>query len=135
MAKRDTVKQTKEQIKALNELRKSQGGLNLEQSKTLDNLRQMLSELTGLEKRQKKLVDQGGTYTDLSKMWADNAMDQKKGAQELAGIQKSQLSLLAQAAKGDLHGPGPRRDLRGEGGRGGAPVEAQECPVAAGPRR
>ena len=98
----NSVKATKEQIKALNELRKSQGGLNLEQSKTLDNLREMLSELTGLEKRQKKLVDQGGTYTDLSKLWADNAMDQKKGAQELAKIQKGQLSLLSQAAKGEL---------------------------------
>ena len=55
MANRDTIKATKEQLKALNELRKSQGGLNLEQSKTLDNLREMLSQLTGLEKRQKKL--------------------------------------------------------------------------------
>ena len=55
MAKRDTVKLTKEQIKALNELRKSQGGLNLEQAKTLDNLREMLSQLTGLSKRQKNL--------------------------------------------------------------------------------
>ena len=101
MAK-DPVKQTRERIKALNELRKAEQGLTQDQRKTLDGLRAQLAALTNMDKRQQKLAKSGGTYASLSKQWADNAMQGAKGEQQLANIQKGQLDLYQKAIAGQL---------------------------------
>jgi hypothetical protein len=102
MANKDPVKQTKEQIKALNDLRKSQGDLNKEQRVMLDNLRKQLAILNNLDKRQAKLTKEGGVYADLSKQWATNALSQNKGQENLSKLQKGQMDMFQKALGGQL---------------------------------
>ena len=67
MAK-DPVKQTRERIKALNELRKAEQGLTQDQRKTLDGLRAQLAALTNMDKRQQKLA-KSGSKAVLERFW------------------------------------------------------------------
>ena len=69
MANKDPVKQTKEQIKALNDLRKSQGDLNKEQRVMLDNLRKQLAILNNLDKLNPEVSSNSQNFIRLIPSW------------------------------------------------------------------
>ena len=102
MADKDAIKLTKQRIAAMKELRKLEGELTAQQTKTLDGLRDTLKELRGLDKHQQNLINKGGVYADLSKQWAMNASADGVNRQKVAGVQENQMQLFQKALNNNL---------------------------------